>query len=129
DIIISTFDHVNFYLVKVILIIALPFFEDMFSLAQPPKEVSTELDHIDVSEDCITFETLMRLCYPVSQLKITDWTLLEKVLEAAMTYQMEVAADLLKVTLRDFITQKPLQSFAVACRLQLEEEAVLVAKA
>ncbi|EKM49261.1 uncharacterized protein PHACADRAFT_54566, partial [Phanerochaete carnosa HHB-10118-sp] len=89
DIIISTFDHVNFYLVKVILIIASPFFKDMFSLAQPPKEVSTELDHIDVSEDCITFETLMRLCYPVSQPKITDWTLLEKVLEAAMKYQME----------------------------------------
>ncbi|EKM52544.1 uncharacterized protein PHACADRAFT_261041 [Phanerochaete carnosa HHB-10118-sp] len=101
----------------------------MFSLVQPPKEVSAELDRIDVSEDSTTLEILMRLCYPVNQPKISDWSLLGKVLGAAMKYQMEIIADLLKVALRSFIDGKPLRCFTVACQLQLEEEAELAAKA
>lgn len=128
DIIISTSDHVDFHLVKAILCISSPFFEDMFSLVQPPKDIPTSLDRIDISEDSTTFENLVRLCYPVKQTKIQDLALLEKVLEAAMKYQMEVVTDLLKGTLRGFVDKKPLQCYAVACRLQLEEEAYLAAK-
>ncbi|GJF00165.1 hypothetical protein PsYK624_164440 [Phanerochaete sordida] len=128
DIIISTSDHVDFHLVKAILSISSPFFEDMFSLVQPPKAIPRSLDRVDVSEDSTTFENLVRLCYPVKQTKIQDFALLEKVLEAAMKYQMEVVTDLLKDTLRGFVDKKPLQCYAVACRLQLEEEASLAAK-
>ena len=95
DIIISTSDHVDFHVVKAILSISSPFFEDMFSLVQPPKDIPTSLDRIDVSEDSATFENLVRLCYPVKQTKIENFALLEKVLEAAMKYQMDVVADLL----------------------------------
>lgn len=128
DIIISTSNRTDFYLLKGILIVASPFFEDMFSLVQPTENMSAELDRIDVSEDSTTFETLMRFCYPVSQPKISDLDLLEKVMEAAMKYQMEVATDLLKAFLRSFVSKNPLRCFATACRLQLEKEATMAAK-
>ena len=44
DIVIRTSDNVEFYLVKAILMIASPFFRDMFSLPQPPSQNSQSQD-------------------------------------------------------------------------------------
>lgn len=81
DLVIVTSDNVEFYLLKGILMVASPFFRDMFSLVQPAKEhVSVELDRVPISENKETFDTLIRLCYPVDDPVITDTPLLEKVL-------------------------------------------------
>lgn len=112
-----------------ILIIASSFFEDMFSLAQP---VSTEsgggLDSIQISEDSETFDCLMRLCYPVKDPALSNLELVERVLAGATKYQMNEATDLVKLALRPFITDKPLQVYAIACRQQADEEALLAAQ-
>ncbi|KIP05964.1 hypothetical protein PHLGIDRAFT_44072, partial [Phlebiopsis gigantea 11061_1 CR5-6] len=128
DIVIRTSDNFEFFLMKGVLIIASPFFRDMFSISQPAKEaISMELERIPISESRDTFDPLMRLCYPVKDPVIANIALLEKVLEAAMKYQLLVAIDILKTALRNFITDIPLGVYAVACRLELEEEAHMAA--
>lgn len=129
DIIFATSDNVDFYLLKGILIIASPFFADMFSLAQPAKPLMGELDRITVAEDSATIENLMRLCYPVAHPHIASFSLLGKVLEAAMKYQIDAATDTLKATFRNFIVETPLECFAEASRLRLMDEAAQAAKA
>ena len=128
DIVICTSDNFEFHLVKAILMVASPFFRDMFSLVQPTKEnLSAELERIPISETKNTFEPLMRLCYPVDDPIIDDIVLLGSVLEAAMKYQLQEATKILKTSLRGFVPRMPLQVYAVACKLELEAEARLAA--
>lgn len=128
DIVIRTSDNFEFFLMKGVLIIASPFFRDMFSISQPAKEaISMELERIPISDSRDIFDPLMRFCYPVKDPVIANIALLEKVLEAAMKYQLLVAIDILKTSLRNFITDIPLDVYAVACRLELEEEAHMAA--
>lgn len=128
DIVICTSDNVEFHLVKAILIVASPFFRDMFSLVQPAEENFTaELERIPISETKNIFEPLMRLCYPIDDPLIDSIVLLESVLEAAMKYQMQEATKILKISLCSFVKEKPLLVYAAACRLNLEAEARLAA--
>jgi hypothetical protein len=119
DTILRSKDGVNFYVYKVILSVASPFFRQMFSLPQPNGSIGT----ITVTEDSQTLDRLLRLCYPVPDPIIKDLTDISDVLEAAMKYEMEEATALMRVELLTFVNDKPLQVFAVACRLMLEEEA------
>lgn len=129
DIIVTSSDNVDFYLVRAILIIASSFFEDMFSLDQPvTAESGRGLDSIQITEDSETFDFLMRLCYPVKDPTMSDLGLVERVLAGAIKYQMNEATDLVKSTLQEFITEKPLQVYAIACRQQADEEALLAAQ-
>lgn len=129
DIIVTSADNVDFYLVRAILIIASSFFEDMFSLAQPVSmESGGGLESIQISEDSETFDCLMRLCYPVKDPALSNLGLVERVLAGAIKYQMNEATDLVKLALRPFIMDKPLQVYAIACRQQADEEALLAAQ-
>lgn len=129
DIIVTSSDNVDFYLVRAILIVASPFFKDMFSLAQQATAESDRgLDSIQITENSETSDCLMRLCYPVKDPTMSGLVLVERVLESAIKYQMTEAIDLVKSTLRPFITEKPLQVYAIACRQQADEEALLSAQ-
>ncbi|KAI0799800.1 hypothetical protein BC629DRAFT_1611902 [Irpex lacteus] len=129
DVVFITADDVEFRLHKGILSIASPFFNDMFSLTQPPTPHGTESadSHIPVAESSEVFDTLMRLVYPVSEPPLTDHTLVERILEVALKYQLEKATDALRSALRLLIAQYPLAIFASACRLRLQEETHMAA--
>lgn len=129
DIIFTTSDHVDFYIAKTILVYASPFFADMFSLAQPEQRAG-DLERIPVSEDSQVFAILMRYCYPVADPFICDLGQLEEVLEAAQKYQMSEGVELLRILLREYISEsspdprsQALRVYAIACRLKCELEA------
>lgn len=130
DIIVTTSDNVDFYLVKAVLALASPFFRDMFSLTQPPKHETgnSVLERIPVSESSEVFDTLMRYCYPVDHVGVADLALVEGVLEAALKYQIPKATNVLKEVLKSFLDLSPLRVFAISCRLGCEHEARLAAK-
>lgn len=128
DTLIRTSDNVDFYLYRAVLILASPFFMDMFSMAQPGARTDTTVvpdnqNPIPIAETSQTFDRLMRLCYPVDDPIIDDLSLLENVLEAAIKYQMSEAMKLSQNMLRKFVQTHPLDVFAISCKLHVEEEA------
>lgn len=125
DIVLRTSDNVDFYLAKVILSIASTFFETMFSLTQPADNASSIVtDPILISEDSETFDCLMRLIYPVDDPIITNLDLMDKVLEAAVKYDVGQAIRLACAAMRKgFAQSSPLDVYAIACRLHIEAEA------
>lgn len=128
DITITTCDGVDFYLVKGILAMASHFFRGMLSLKQPIEgQPAVLVPSISVSEDSQTFDALMRLCYPIRDPLIHDIRLLEKVLEAALKYDMDEATQLMREKFRTYSKSQTLAMYAAACRLDLEEEAALAA--
>ncbi|PSR86949.1 hypothetical protein PHLCEN_2v5297 [Hermanssonia centrifuga] len=130
DAVLRTSDNVDFYVHKVILSIASPFFNDLFSLIQPSINSDAKVieEPIIISEDSQTLDSLLRLCYPVDDPVITDISLLGCVLEAAIKYQMGEAEKLVKVSMQPFVVTHPLQIYAIACRLKVEELAKVAAQ-
>ena len=88
DIIIRTADDVDFHVHRIILILASPFFEDMFSLPQGPSTSTLELPVIDVSEPSHTWDALLRICYPCTDPVLEDLGDITTLLEAAAKYQV-----------------------------------------
>ncbi|KAF8991365.1 hypothetical protein BDQ17DRAFT_306486 [Cyathus striatus] len=127
DVTLRTSDKVDFYVYRVILSAASPVFETMFSL---PQQVSdgTSSSVVDISENSEVIDPLLRICYPVIDPLITDLTLLQMVLKTALKYDILVASEMLKRTLRSFVKDKPREVYTVACQLSLEEEALLAAQ-
>ncbi|KAI0087578.1 hypothetical protein BDY19DRAFT_237719 [Irpex rosettiformis] len=134
DTIIRSSDNVDFFVFRAVLILASPFFSDMFSLKQPKPSRSPGVpnvfakDLIPIAEDSKTFDSLLRLCYPIDDPELLDLSLVENVLEAAEKYQMDEATKLSKMALRRFIPLRSLDVCAISCRLRIEEEARLAAE-
>ncbi|KAF8998792.1 hypothetical protein BDQ17DRAFT_1247291, partial [Cyathus striatus] len=131
DTIFRTSDGIDFYIHRVVLFLASPFFRDMFSLPQPPSSDTTK-PIIVITESSKILDPLLRYCYPVDYPEFPDnnsdtLALIGDALEAALKYQLTVATKILKGHLRTFSKDHPLHAYAIACRLQLEEEASLAA--
>ncbi|KIP11914.1 hypothetical protein PHLGIDRAFT_33182 [Phlebiopsis gigantea 11061_1 CR5-6] len=123
DIVFTTSDGVKFHVYRIVLTLASPFFKDMFSLKQP-SGADANTTPIPLQEASDTFDALLRLCYPIDDPDIGSLPLLEKVLGAAMKYQMGEAVKLCRGRLKMAVeTAGALPVFAAACRLELEEEA------
>ncbi|KAJ3559678.1 hypothetical protein NM688_g208 [Phlebia brevispora] len=127
DIVLLSSDKVAFHVYKAVLILASSFFEDMFSLKQPPTpmsdEGSVEPPVIDVTEDSETLDALLRICYPIDDPKIDTLDHLDKVLVAALKYDIPIAIKMLRRKLQKSISASPLEVFAIACTHLLEDEA------
>jgi hypothetical protein len=133
DVVFLTIDNVEFHAHKAILSIASPFFADMFSLQQP---ITTDVGQVNrpvipITEHSEIFEILLRLLYPVVEPSLTNRVQVEHVLEASMKYDIEKATTILRRTWMDLIHHHdtPLQAFATACRLRLQKEAMVIARA
>lgn len=136
DIILRSSDQYDFHVHKVVLVLASPFFKQMFSLSQPtdsssstPGAATEPLPIIPMTEDRDTIDYLLRLCYPVTDpTPPSDVKTVATILEAAMKYELEEARVILKALFARFIPTDPLQVYAHACRLLLEHEASEAAK-
>ncbi|KAL6300885.1 hypothetical protein BKA93DRAFT_800099 [Sparassis latifolia] len=132
NVILRSSDNIDFCVHSVILSEASPFFKDMFSLQQPLVD-HTKPDGLDeyrdgrpvivVGEDSRTLDSLLRLCYPITDPELKELTEVRAVLEAALKYQMEQATAIAAKALRTFAHGEPLRIWAIACRLRLEVEA------
>ncbi|KAH9951052.1 hypothetical protein B0H21DRAFT_719255 [Amylocystis lapponica] len=137
DIILCSSDTVHFHVHSIILGEASPFFKDMFALPQPAPPLnpdSSDPHHRDghaivrMSEDSHTLDSLLRLCYPITDPILSELQEVRAVLEASMKYQMEEATVLMTQALHQFALKEPLRVWAIACRFGLDDEAIFAAK-
>ena len=131
DIILRTSDRVDFHVYSQILIAASPFFEGMFDVPQPPPD-QQQLKYgqpiIDVSETSKALDPLLRICYPINKPKKRSLEEVELSLAAAMKFEMELPTTVLTEDLTNFASSRPLEVWAIACRLRLESMAKCAAK-
>ncbi|KAF8986378.1 hypothetical protein BDQ17DRAFT_1315431 [Cyathus striatus] len=119
DLILRSSDGVDFYVYKVILSLASNFFQDMFSLPQPENDGRQS---VDMPEHSITLDAILRLCYPVKDPIIQEWSPAVKILQAATKYQMNEATELMFDVFKRFIPSCPLAVYGVACDPSISSE-------
>lgn len=129
DAILRSSDNVDFWVRRSILAEASCIFEDMLSIPQPPPgaldddDTKDGLPVIRLSETHQTLDKLLRLCYPIDDPEFSTLDDVRPVLEAAMKYMMEEATSLLRARLVKLGHSQPLRAFAIACALDLTQEA------
>ncbi|KAI9064905.1 hypothetical protein FKP32DRAFT_1648656, partial [Trametes sanguinea] len=129
DAILRSSDNVDFWVRRSILAEASCIFEDMLTIPQPPPDALDDDDTKDglpvirLTEDSQTLDKLLRLCYPIDDPDFNTLDELRPVLEAAMKYMMEEATSLLRNRLVKLGQSQPLRAFAIACALDLTQEA------
>ncbi|RPD58997.1 hypothetical protein L226DRAFT_572389 [Lentinus tigrinus ALCF2SS1-7] len=131
DIILRTSDHVDFYVYSQILIAASPVFEGMFEVPQPPagqEELKYGRPIVELGEDSGALETLLRIIYPINKPAKRTVKEVEPALRAAMKFEMELAVTVLTADLQAAASTHPMQVWATACRLQLENMAYTAAR-
>ena len=130
DVVFRTADGVDFYVYKLVLSLASPFFADMFSLSETDGTNQNLIkDPILVPECSKTFDYLLRLCFPVEEPVLRDLSCVVLVLDAAIKYQLNKPTAIARALLKNFTDSDPSRVFAAACRLGLEEEARAAAMA
>ncbi len=128
DLILHTKDDVNFSVHRIVLSIASPVFETMFSLPQPP---GTEFrPSVDVSEHSQAMETFLRIVYPCVYPRFKSLQQLREVLAAGTKYDAPavIAASRKALVQKTFIQADPLRVFAIACIFGMEAEAKAAAE-
>jgi len=131
----SVKSNVDFYVFKMFLSYASPFFKQMFTLPQEGVDQATKdgLPIIPVNEDEQTLDLLLRCCYPrwhSQSEKKPDLESLILVLEASIKYEMEEVEKCIRTELvaARFLTEQPMRVYAIALRHRLVPEAKLAAR-
>ncbi|KAI0682622.1 hypothetical protein C8Q76DRAFT_637101, partial [Earliella scabrosa] len=133
DAILRSSDNVDFWVRRSILAEASCIFEDMLNMPQPSPgslacdELKDGLPVIRLVEDSVTLDKLLRLCYPTDDPHFGSLDELHPVLAAATKYMMQEATTLLRKRLVKLGQAQPLRAFAIACTLELEHDAELLA--
>ncbi|KAI0737712.1 hypothetical protein C8Q80DRAFT_1114856, partial [Daedaleopsis nitida] len=133
DVILRTSDNVDFRVRRSILAEASCVFEDMLCIPQPQPgspgadELRDGLPIIRLAEDSTTLDKLLRLCYPTDDPEFSALDQLRPVLAAAAKFMMQEATTLLRKRLVRLGQAQPMRAFAIACALDLEEEAEALA--
>ncbi|KAI1790230.1 hypothetical protein LXA43DRAFT_891401 [Ganoderma leucocontextum] len=133
DFVLRTADGVHFRVFRTILMLGSGWFAAMLRLPQPPAALEeTETPGVDVPEDSETINTFLRICYPhvASEIEVDSLPRLRKVLAAGQKYDSPPAVDVMRRALvrPRFLDDNPLAVFAIACCMDLEEEAKEAAK-
>ncbi|KAL4244053.1 hypothetical protein ABKN59_010996 [Abortiporus biennis] len=140
DLILRTSDGVDFRVDTHLLKLASSVFEDMFMISTHPgpsltaslssastESVSSEssLPIVQVTESSTIFDIILRIIYPVSTPKVTDWGTICDVLEVGSKYQMEAVATQMGSELSTHLltNSSKLKVYAIACQFQLEDVA------
>lgn len=129
DLIIRTYNNVDFRVYKLILAQASPFFRSMFTLPQERTRsigkgtsLADQVQVIPVSEDDIVIDALLRICYPVCDTPL-DPDLMGGVWEAGRKYQMYFVLERAKEKIRDILQVEPVKAYSLAYRFGFEAEA------
>lgn len=142
DLILRSSDRVDFYVHKLVLSLASPTFQSMFTLPKPTSPTTTALvrgpgnnNHKDglpitqLTEDTTTLDIILRACYPYSVPKIGDLETLQRVLEAAEKYEVEAFRGTAGLLLKASIETAPVTVYSMACRFGYADILTLSAKA
>ncbi|KAG9031367.1 hypothetical protein FS837_002983 [Tulasnella sp. UAMH 9824] len=132
DCIIQTADGTQFVVYRVILSLASSVWNDMFSLPQSSEAPSEEHPVIPVDEDPETMETLLTMLYPMQPPRIESYDLAIKLVQACDKYFINSSRlstflhDILRST--HALENDPLGVYALAWRLQMEEEVKIASR-
>ncbi|KAI0341220.1 hypothetical protein BDW22DRAFT_1430354 [Trametopsis cervina] len=138
DVLFVSADGVEFWLHRVILSLASPFFDDMFSTL-PTSDIADIGEAIPVPEDSKVFDYMMRFCYPVHHAEHANtnifgssgdqFMLMTKALEASVKYELQCSSKTLASALTSWhgSVHGP-ELYPLFCRLNLEEDAQAAAE-
>ncbi|OJT03119.1 hypothetical protein TRAPUB_6307 [Trametes pubescens] len=97
-------------------------FEDMVVVAQPDTGDNREPPVIPLTEDSDTLDALLRLCYPIEKPdRARSLEDIPPLLAAALKYLMPLPISVLKNEILSSVRARPLQVWAIGCRLGLED--------
>ena len=123
DVILRSSDGKELRVHRLILSLASPVFQGMFSLPQPT-EPPSQIPSADVPESSDILQPFIQYLYPRSPPKISDISMWTALYTIADKYNAEVVMDLLKdILIPRFLETSPLRVYALASRWGLEEEA------
>ncbi|KZT07306.1 uncharacterized protein LAESUDRAFT_758713 [Laetiporus sulphureus 93-53] len=131
DVVLRSSDGVDFRVHKMILSVASPVFDSMFSLPQPPASGGDhDLPIVPVSEENIVLDFLLRICYPMPNISFEDVKHAIAVLEAAVKYKMDDIVIFLSNTLIDgpFMNEHAITIYGAAHRLDLERAKIIASR-
>ena len=138
DIVLRSSDGIEFRVFRATLTQASPFFAGMFGLPQLPSPSTSSSQNgtnsgspppmVAVAEDSHTLNCLLRICYPSRQPPMDELYHVERVIEAAMKYQMEWALNSAEEALTKLAEQDALGAYATACRFDLKNAAQAAAR-
>ncbi|KAI9062822.1 hypothetical protein FKP32DRAFT_1758411 [Trametes sanguinea] len=115
DIVVRSSDNVDFRLHKLVLSLASPVFNGMFSL---PSDQNASDNPVEVTETSSTLEGLLRFCYPMGPPTFSQIDDLRLVLDAACKYEMDFVIEYLKVYLRLFLPSEPMRVYCIAYKCE-----------
>ena len=127
DVTLRSSDGTDFHCFSQVLVAASPIFADMVTIGSASPDPSSSTSNrpiVSVTEDTKTLDSLLRFIYPIQ--KRSQPRSLEDIaplLEASLKYMMDYPASILKEELLAFAQSRPMQVWAIGCRLMLEEVA------
>lgn len=127
DIVLRSSDKVDFRVYSLILSLASSFFKQAFTLPQPDPPRS-DANLIDVAEDSIVLDKLLRCCYPGLEPVFKSAGELSPVIDAMAKYAMDNLFDRAKRILSGFSDNDPVRVFAISHRYGWKDMAVTAAK-
>ena len=123
DAILRSLDGKELRVHRLILSLASPVFQGMFSLPQPTESPS-QIPSVDLPEPSNILQPFIQYLYPRSQPKISDISMWAALYTIADKYNVEMVTDLLRdVLISRFLETSPLRVYALASYWGLKEEA------
>jgi len=128
DIIVRTSDRVDFRVHKFILREVSPIFAHMVSL--PPTRES-DADVVDVTEDSVVWDHILRMCYPFARSAVIAPDLFWPLLEATKKYDMNGVREAAgrEMLTSPMLERTPLRVYLLACGYGLQDVAIAAARA
>ncbi|KAF8986374.1 hypothetical protein BDQ17DRAFT_646801 [Cyathus striatus] len=99
-----------------------PIFRGLVPLPQPELEGDFKPPLVLLSEHSSTLDPLLRLCYPVKDLDVKELSMAANILVAAIKYQMDEAAGIMKDFLLKSCPLLPVEVYGIACRPSIGDE-------
>lgn len=133
DFILRTSDNVDFRVHKIILSMASPVFDSMFTLPRPSSTDSQESMHglpvLTCPERSTVLDPVLRFCYPTTVPALTKLTDLVAVYDALDKYSMEPLLRTVEAALILAVDQNPMVAYAFGCRHHLQSVITTAARA
>lgn len=137
DVILRSSDLVDFHVYKLILSLASPVFETMFTLPTTSSSdtmMADDDDHrhglsvVNLTEDSCTLDAILRACYPNVGPHLDGLDAVFRILQAAEKYEIRAFDDLAKARMESFVEAEPVRAYVIACRFGFKEVAVRAAR-
>ena len=129
DIVLRCSDGKELPVHRLILSLASPIFQSMFSLPQPTEPHPPQIPTIDIPESSDILEPFIQYLYPRSPPKISDLPMWETLYTVADKYNAEAVMEAFRdMLISRFLETSPMRVYALASHWGFEEEAKIASR-